>query len=440
MPMKNFYIPAIPFVLLVACNNLDDAKLADRSTFMHFYEGAYSMTAAAAKITSDGYVIAGTVHVTGNKKASRIIIITTDFLGQKTGEVVIDDGMATGLKIVDNSIILIGNHVEYNSSSSEISELENYNSRLIVLDKNLTIQTDITAPTSLDENGRHIDYFGNAIAFDGDNNRIITLGSYQEPGKSAYSYVTALSFPLSGDTTWTQNYNYIIRDYVNAKSVHYKSGQILWGTSITEKLNAFNYSYLAIPVVLENAAFINSNYFGQNDDQQVLKIHDLCESPLGYAAVGTYSKPDGSNSDIFFIKVDKHGTFDGASIRYFDGIASAEENILTAPSLSDVTESGESLTPTQDGGFVIAGTLLTDEGKGIGNGGQDVWLVKVDGFGITQWSRILGSHSSERAATIREVPGGGLLICGTIQDGTIESGGLSSIFLMRTDANGELKK
>ena len=127
-------------------------------------------------------------------------------------------------------------------------------------------------------------------------------------------------------------------------------------------------------------------------------------------------------------------------MRYFDGLNSASESVLTAPSLSDVAESGESLTTTQDGGYAIAGTLVTDEGKGIGNGGQDLWLIKVDGFGITQWSRLIGGPTNESVASIRETADGGLLICGTIQDGSVESGGLSSIFLIKTDAKGELKK
>ena len=443
--MKKFYIPAILIFLLASCNNLDDAKLADRSSFMHFYEGAYSMTAAAAEITSDGYVIAGTVNVTGSKKTSRIIVIKTDKLGQRIGdEAIIEAATASSIKVLNDGFLVIGNSVEYNPATSEISELENYKSRLIFLDNNLNVVRDITSLPRETSDGRHVDFYGDAItinnegASDPTKDYIITLGTYQEPGKSEFSYVSSMNKDL--DTLWTRDYNYIVRDYMNAKSIYYNAGKVLWGTSVTETVNTFNYSYLAVPVVLSNSTFINSNYFGQNDNQQALKILDLCESPLGYAAVGTYSKPDGANSDIFFIRVDKNGNFDQSSVRYFDGLNSASESVLTAPSLSDVAESGESLTTTQDGGYAIAGTLVTDEGKGIGNGGQDLWLIKVDGFGITQWSRLIGGPTNESVASIRETADGGLLICGTIQDGSVESGGLSSIFLIKTDAKGELKK
>ncbi len=436
--MKRIYTIAISLILLAGCGELDDAPLSERNTFMHFYEGAYSLTAAAAEIAPDGYVIAGTVNVSGNTRASRIIVIKTDRLGQRQWERVIDNAVASGIRVLPGGYAVIGSDAVYNPNTGNISELENFNARLIVLDHNGNVVDDISSETKITADDLHVDYYGNALTQD-NNGNLITLGTYQEPGKSEFSYVTALS-ATTLDTVWHRAYNYIVRDYVNTKSVHYNGGKILWGSSITETLNAFNYSYLAIPIVSENSTFVNSNYFGQNQEQQSLKIRDIREAPLGYAAIGTYSKPDGTNADMFFIRVDRNGNFVQESIRYFDGLVSASQTNLTEPSLSDVTESGEALTPTRDGGYVLAGSLVTDEGKRIGNGGNDVWLIKVDPFGVTEWSRIMGGPTSEIPASIRETEDGGLLICGTIRDGSEQSGGLSSIFLMRTDARGEMKK
>src|SRR5690606_41272546 len=61
------------------------------------------------------------------------------------------------------------------------------------------------------------------------------------------------------------------------------------------------------------------------------------------------------------IRVDRSGNFIQESIRYFDAQVSMIQPNLTEPSLSDVTESGEALTPTRDGGFVLAGTLVRSE-------------------------------------------------------------------------------
>jgi len=436
--MKRLYTIAISLALFAGCGELDDAPLSERTTFMHFYEGAYSLTAAAAEIAPDGYVIVGTVNVSGNTRASRIIVIKTNRLGQRQWERVIDNGVASGIRVLPNGYAVIGSNAVYNANTGNISELENYSARLVILDAGGNVVQDISSETKTNASDLHIDYYGDAITED-NNGNLITLGTYQEPGKSEYSYVTALS-ATTFDTLWHRDYNYIVRDYVNTKSVHYNGGKVLWGSSITETLNAFNYSYLAIPIVVENSTFVNSNYFGQNQEQQSLRIRDIRESALGYGAIGTYSKPDGTNADMFFIRVDRSGNFIQESIRYFDAQVSMIQPNLTEPSLSDVTESGEALTPTRDGGFVLAGTLVTDEGKRIGNGGNDVWLIKVDAFGVTEWSRIMGGPTSEMPASIRETEDGGLLICGTIRDGNEQSGGLSSIFLMRTDSRGDMKK
>lgn len=437
--MKKIFIPALCALVLWGCQNLEDAKLTERNSFIHFYEGAYSMTAANAEVTSDGYVISGTINVTGNKKASRIVVIKTDKLGRKIWQEVIDNAIASSIKVVPNGYLVIGNSVEYNPNTSNISELENFNSRLVLLNTDGNVIRDVSSYPRKNAENLHIDYYGDAVTIDETTQTIITLGTFHEAGKSEFSYVSALH-PGTFDTLWTREFNYIVRDYVNAKSVHYENGKILWGTSITETINAFNYSYMAVPVVIENSTFINSNYYGQNQEQQVMRIRDMQKSPHGYAAVGTFSKPDGTNSDLFFIKIDRNGNFQQESILYFDGLTGLLNQALTEPSLSDVTEAGEAITATRDGGFVLAGSLTTDEGKGIGNGGTDVWLIKIDGFGIPQWNKIIGGSTNERVRSICETEDGSLLICGTIQDGSDQSGGLSSIFLIKTDKNGELKK
>jgi hypothetical protein len=433
--MKMRYLPALFILLHWSCQDLESAKETKRETFMHFYEGAYSLSASNAEVTDDGYIISGTVHVTGNKRASRMIIIKTDFLGRKQWEKVIDHAIASSITKTENGYIVTGHNAVYNPSTGNISELENYTSRLIVLDQSGNVVNDISSYPRKTEDNLHIDYYGNALTINGD--KIISLGSYQEPGKSKFTYLAALH-PLTLDTLWMRQYNYIVRDYENARSLFSNGASLLWGTSITEKVNTFNYSYLAVPMVLENSTFVNSSYFGQNQDQQALKINDFRKGSYGYAAIGTYSKPDGANADMFFIRIDPNGNFVEQSISYFDAL-SAPVAGLTAPSLTDVRETGEALTSTHDGGFVLAGTLTTDEGKGIGNGGNDIWLIKIDGFGTVEWSKIIGGPTNERVASITETADKGLLICGTIQDGNEQSGGLSSIFLIKTDRNGALK-
>ena len=72
--------------------------------------------------------------------------------------------------------------------------------------------------------------------------------------------------------TADQIYDYIVRNYSNARSLYYGSGRILWATNVSESEGNFKYSYLAVPVVNWNSSFVNSNYYGQNDDQQSIRL------------------------------------------------------------------------------------------------------------------------------------------------------------------------
>lgn len=421
-------------VFLLGCQNLEDAPLSKRDTFVHFYEGAYSLEASSAELTDDGgYIIAGTIRGDGFRN---IKVIKTDTYGLKEWETVIKNGSASSIKKTSVGYIVIGQAVELNPFSSDINELENNSARLIKLTSSGSVSADIAYNRKIpkgDTEFSHVDYHGNALTFNQAQTIIFTLGTFKEPGGNEFSYVTALN-ETTLDTLWIKEYNYIVRDYTNAKSVYSKNGNLFWGTSVTQTNNAFSYSYLAIPVITENSSFINSSYFGQNQEQQSLKIKDFKESLFGYGAIGTYTQPDGTKGNVFFIKIDQAGNFNEQSIRYFD---SNHSDPLTNPTESDIDDEGLALAATRDGGFVLAGSIATSPLRG--KGGKDIWLIKIDALGNMLWEKSLGGATSEIVSSITETSDGGLLICGTIQDGNAQSGGLSSIFLMKTDKNGELK-
>ena len=96
-----------------------------------------------------------------------------------------------------------------------------------------------------------------------------------------------------------------------------------------------------------------------------------------------------------------------------------------------IIDEGEAIAATKDG-FVLAGSFTTIPAKG--KGGKDIFLVKVDDLGNMLWAKTFGGSGDETVSVVRETDDGGLIICGT---NTL--GGYSSIFLIRTDKNGELK-
>jgi hypothetical protein len=148
--------------------------------------------------------------------------------------------------------------------------------------------------------------------------------------------------------------------------------------------------------------------------------------------IGTYASPTGANGNMFFIRVNQQGNIIEGSERYFDGERFLTDNTSVNAEVSSSDDTGDALTSTRDGGFILAGTVLTT--PSLGKGGKDILLVKIDSQGNVQWTKVLGGSGNETVNSIRETSDGGLLICGSN-----DLSGLSSIFIMKTDMNGELK-
>jgi hypothetical protein len=146
--------------------------------------------------------------------------------------------------------------------------------------------------------------------------------------------------------------------------------------------------------------------------------------------VGTYANTNGQNANIYFVRVTESGRIMQESVKYFDGIQLVLPDGEKDESQSQDT--GNAITGTQDGSFVIAGTITTTPSKG--NGAHDLLLIKLDALGGFQWSQLIGGSGDEIPSSIVETPEGNLLVCGT---STVN--GLSSIFIVKTDENGELK-
>ncbi len=85
---------------------------------------------------------------------------------------------------------------------------------------------------------------------------------------------------------------------------------------------------------------------------------------------------------------------------------------------------------TKDGGYLVSG--LT---KSKGEGGLDMWVIKISREGYQQWDKTFGGKDEDIATSIAELSDGGLLIAGTTKShrsGARQPKG----FVVRTDAGG----
>ena len=115
--------------------------------------------------------------------------------------------------------------------------------------------------------------------------------------------------------------------------------------------------------------------------------------------------------DVYLIKTDQNGnsqwqkTFGGSHRDY-----------------------GYSVQQTSDGGYIIAGST-----ESYGAGFSDVYLIKTDEDGNSQWQKTFGGIYSEYARSVRQTSDGGYIIAGGISPYTTHD---PDIYLIKTDSNG----
>jgi aspartate 1-decarboxylase len=433
--------------LAITCNNLDVADIAPRTTFLKFFEGPYSITASSFEIIPDGYIMVGNMLVEDEVNDTtyfETVVIKTDKNGNRIGEYIripggtgksikplINNGAVTGYVVVGDRILI--DPLEEQAANVSISSLRALylNNNLEPVDSILISETDPNALYKEDFTGESVE-----ITSDG---RILILGTVKrgvanQQTAPAEPFILALKSDFTFD--WFQRYDLIGRTSQNSKSIHYNNGKIIWATAIADVAGDFVNSWVGIPIVDENSIFPNYSVFGQNTNQLFIPNDIQPASSTSfeeYGVVGTYSQDTkGSKGNIFFLRVDINGNIIPGSAKYFDAVDLPINGSLANRDDSFIIDTGEAITSTQDGGFVLAGTLDTNDDKG--NGGLDLFLIKVNAFGDPIWSKTIGGAGDETPVTIRETTEGDLVICGTNKLKKY-----STVFLMKTDKDGELK-
>lgn len=154
----------------------------------------------------------------------------------------------------------------------------------------------------------------------------------------------------------------------------------------------------------------------------------------GYIIVGITHSNDGDVtglqglSDIWVVRIDMSG------------------NLVWQKSLGgSLQETGHSVQQTQDGGFIIAGRTLSNDGDVSGNHGagtMDMWVVKLTSNGDIMWQKALGGSVHELAYSIDLTPDGGYIVAGkaSSQDGDVSTLiGMEDYWIVKLDHQGDLQ-
>lgn len=421
-------------ILILSCTNLENAKPTTLSSFTYFYGGFKNYQSASAIAVSDGYLIAGdsvTVSDYG------IVLIKTDLNGKTQWRKMIPHARASSVVPLTDGYLVCGDSMKVDRTQPRIIDQVRTKMRIMVLDLSGHITKDrsfgdvaLPADTIV-----RIDLTGNAVTLDASQNYIVTstVNLPNNTNVNVYTQITSLD-PATLNVKWNNQYNQDgAYNYVNSRSVTTtQTGSIIWAASATRGSAANPTSFLRVPVYSPTGSLVNGDNYGQNDDAYY-SGNDIKSNAVGFGIIGTYQNTGGVGANVFFIRTDPQGNIDKTSALYFDGSTNSAlaDKDKTTSAVQDV---GLCLTVTQDGGFLLAGSTSSTADGSWGNGGQDVFLIRLDPFGNMLWNHYLGGSGDEVPSSIVSCSDGGFLICGTLT-----LAGQSSMFIMKTNSLGELK-
>lgn len=436
--MKKF----LGIILLVAagCSNIQDAQPETRNSFVYFYPSPLNSISVASALDQDGGVV-----MVGYRSNSLIdltnptmVVIKTDARGKTVWTKEFTDAATDSLYGKAVKPVADGYLVAADRIKTELNPTTNVTTtEYSILFYKMDLQGNITF--TFEQNDRSGNFFANSITTDAAGN-VVLLGT-KVAGLNRLSVLSVFAPTGSGYTlSWSQAFDLQTRNYTNGKSVQLTvDNNIIWPSSITTNITAR--SYAAFPVVVPGSTFTNNRLVGENDDTNNLLVNDLQRSNVGFATVGTnytiISGTNTTNNNFFFARLANDGNLIPGSIKYYDGGVEITTADLSAPENNTIEDVGLAVAPATDGGYLLAGYLESRPASGSlaarGNGGKDVLLVKIDGFGNVQWTKTYGGSGDEVVNTAAQAPDGGFIVTGT---NTLQ--GFASMFVVKTNASGDL--
>lgn len=208
-----------------------------------------------------------------------------------------------------------------------------------------------------------------------------------------------------------------------------KNGNLVWEKCIGGTGKDYAYS---IKQTIDDgfivAGYTNSNdgdVTGNNgnDDYWIVKLDSFGNIEWQKCYGGTYSERAYSIETTYdggYIVAGKAGSNDGdvSGNHYWgdywivklDSLGNIEWQKCLGGSYKDYAESAQQ---TSDGGYIVAGYTLSNDGDVTeNNGGWDGWIVKLDNTGEIKWQKSIGDKYDNQFYSIKETTDRGFIIAG----------------------------
>ncbi len=211
----------------------------------------------------------------------------------------------------------------------------------------------------------------------------------------------------SGDIQWGKTYGGTSQDWASSVQQTSDGGYIVAG--YTTSFGAGSVDIFLIKTD-ENGNIIWAKTYGGTSWDEASSVQQTSDG--GYIVAGFTGSFGAGGWDAFLIKTDENG------------------NIIWAKTYGGTgVDYAYSVHQTSDGGYIVAGRT-----ESFGAGLGDVFLVKTDANGNIIWAKTYGGTNDDFAYSVQQTSDGGYILAGY----TSSFGASSDILLIKTDANGNI--
>ncbi len=167
--------------------------------------------------------------------------------------------------------------------------------------------------------------------------------------------------------------------------------------------------------------------YGGSSEDIAYSIRETKEG--GFIVIGDSESNDGNVTG-------NHGSSDYWVVKLSEGGAIEWQKSLGTNSLDRPNE----VYPTDDGGYVVFGEVSANNGDVTGHhGGYDYWVVKLSASGDIQWQKSLGGSGEDFGQSIYPTSDGGYVLAGGTQSNNgdvLDNDGGQDIWLVKLDSIG----
>ena len=249
-------------------------------------------------------------------------------------------------------------------------------------------------------------YFGRSVQQTTDGGYIIT-GYTESIGNGGYD-VYLIKTDENGNELWSQTFGGEGDDLSFSVQQTTDGGYIVTGFT-----NSFGNGNSDVYLIKTdgNGTKLWSQTFGGESHEEGYSVQQTTDG--GYIISGRTESFGNGNIDIYLIKIDENGNEQWSQT--YGG---------------SYNEIGYSFQQTTDGGYIITG--WTDS---FGNGNKDVYLIKTDENGNEQWSQNYGGSYNEIGYSVQQTTDGGYIITGNNES---IGNGQDDVYLIKTNQFGNI--